>query len=319
MSSIISKLINLAGNITGTLGVANGGTGLTGGTSGGVPYYSSSSAITSSGALAQYGVVLGGGAGATPATLAAVAGTGQFLRSAGASANPVYSWTSIGAKSADYVITDTDGFDAIYMTTSSSNRTVTLPAAANNTGRMITIKKVDSGTGTVAISGTIDGGTTNNTIKAQYGVGTVVSDGSAWYWVSDIQESGSFTPVLKEGVNTLTCAVNAGIYTRNGRAVTIQIELANITKSGTGALTITSLPFAAKSGLQSTLVGSLNRFTNAASTAGDAYFAIAASASIVDIYWFKTGDFNGVLTIASDIANASQSDINAGGTYIIAS
>lgn len=58
--------------------VAQGGTGLTAGTSGGIPYYSGASAITSSAALTQYGVVYGGGAGNAPVATAAGT-TGQFL------------------------------------------------------------------------------------------------------------------------------------------------------------------------------------------------------------------------------------------------
>lgn len=50
------------------LGVASGGTGLTSGTSGGIPYFSSTSAMTSSAALAANAIVIGGGAGVAPAT-----------------------------------------------------------------------------------------------------------------------------------------------------------------------------------------------------------------------------------------------------------
>lgn len=50
----------------GTLGVAGGGTGLTGGTSGGIPYFSGTSTIASSGLLTATRVLLGGGAGAAP-------------------------------------------------------------------------------------------------------------------------------------------------------------------------------------------------------------------------------------------------------------
>ena len=60
------------------LPVANGGTGLTSGTSGGVPYFSGASARSSSAALTQYGIVYGGGAGAAPVATA-VGTTGQFL------------------------------------------------------------------------------------------------------------------------------------------------------------------------------------------------------------------------------------------------
>ena len=48
--------------------VAQGGTGLTSGTSGGVPYFSSTSAISSSSILTANALMIGGGAGAAPAT-----------------------------------------------------------------------------------------------------------------------------------------------------------------------------------------------------------------------------------------------------------
>jgi hypothetical protein len=59
----------LAIGFSGTaLPVANGGTGLTSGTSGGVPYYSASGTLASSAALAASSIVIGGGAGVAPAT-----------------------------------------------------------------------------------------------------------------------------------------------------------------------------------------------------------------------------------------------------------
>ncbi len=50
----------------GTLGVGAGGTGLTAGTSGGIPYFSSASTIASSAALTANAIVKGGGAGVAP-------------------------------------------------------------------------------------------------------------------------------------------------------------------------------------------------------------------------------------------------------------
>lgn len=75
---------------TPTTPVAYGGTGINIGTSGGVPYFSGTGTIASSGLLAQYGIVLGGGAGNSPATLAPSSSTGFCLLSNGAAANP--SW-----------------------------------------------------------------------------------------------------------------------------------------------------------------------------------------------------------------------------------
>jgi hypothetical protein len=53
-----------------TVTVAQGGTGITSGTSGGVPYFSSSNTMASSAALAANTIVLGGGAGNPPTTAA---------------------------------------------------------------------------------------------------------------------------------------------------------------------------------------------------------------------------------------------------------
>jgi len=73
--------ITASGTITlaGTLAVGYGGTGLTAGTSGGIPYYSSSSAMTSSGALTASALVLGGGAGAAPTPMASLGTTTTVL------------------------------------------------------------------------------------------------------------------------------------------------------------------------------------------------------------------------------------------------
>ncbi len=56
-------------SLTGTVAVANGGTGLTSGTSGGVLYYSATGALASSAALAANSLVIGGGAGVAPSTI----------------------------------------------------------------------------------------------------------------------------------------------------------------------------------------------------------------------------------------------------------
>jgi hypothetical protein len=50
------------------IAVGSGGTGLSSGTSGGIPYFSASNTIASSAALAASAIVLGGGAGVAPAT-----------------------------------------------------------------------------------------------------------------------------------------------------------------------------------------------------------------------------------------------------------
>lgn len=78
-----------------TLGVTHGGTGLIIGTSGGIPYFSSTTAMASSGLLAQYGLMVGGGAGAAPVTITPDASTAKALISGGASANPGWGVLSV--------------------------------------------------------------------------------------------------------------------------------------------------------------------------------------------------------------------------------
>ena len=85
---------------------------------------------------------------------------------------------------ADYTVTDTDGFDTIYAsTTLTADRTITLPTAADNAGRTLSIKKVDSSAFDVIVDGegseTIDGVTTVSLYVAGDYV-TVMCDGSNW-------------------------------------------------------------------------------------------------------------------------------------------
>ena len=65
------------------------------GTSGGIPYFSSSSAWASSAALTQYGVVYGGGAGAAPVSTAA--GTAGYALIANSGAGPTFQQVSLTA------------------------------------------------------------------------------------------------------------------------------------------------------------------------------------------------------------------------------
>lgn len=75
--------------------VTDGGTGLSAGTSGGIPYYSTTTAMASSALLTQYGVIYGGGAGAAPVATAAGT-TGQIL-TATTSAAPAWAATATAA------------------------------------------------------------------------------------------------------------------------------------------------------------------------------------------------------------------------------
>jgi hypothetical protein len=91
------------------------------------------------------------------------------------------------AKSAAYTVTDSDGASIVYVTTSSTDRTITLPTASANAGRAITIKKVDSGTGKVTVDGegaeTIDGEASLD-LLTQYDWVQVQCNGTAWFIIN---------------------------------------------------------------------------------------------------------------------------------------
>ena len=81
--------VALGTDVSGTLPVGNGGTGISSGTSGGVLAYTAAGTLASSGVLAQYGVVLGGGAGAVP-TSTAVGTATYVLTSNGSGVAPTF-------------------------------------------------------------------------------------------------------------------------------------------------------------------------------------------------------------------------------------
>lgn len=77
--------------------VADGGTGLSSGTSGGIPYFSGSTTMASSGALTDNVIVLGGGGGNSPTSLAAGLGTTTTLLHGNASGEPTWGAVSLTA------------------------------------------------------------------------------------------------------------------------------------------------------------------------------------------------------------------------------
>ena len=80
--------------------VGKGGTGLIGGTSGGVPYFNAATTMASSGALASSGIVYGGGAGAAPAADRCTMDSNQSISCAtNVTFGPVLSLTNLTADS----------------------------------------------------------------------------------------------------------------------------------------------------------------------------------------------------------------------------
>lgn len=143
------------------------------------------------------------------------------------------------AKSADYTVTDTDGVSVVLMTTSTTNRTVTLPTAADNSGRVIEVVKVDSGSGICTVDGegaeTIDGATTYILAK-QYDAARFLCNGTEWFRIatSPFRYAESKTMASSGDFSSGTAH-----FTREGRIVTVSIQITAAHTSGTSASTAT--------------------------------------------------------------------------------
>lgn len=193
-----------------------------------------------------------------------------------AGSNFVYS-----AQAGDYLILDGDGFRTIGVTTAGTNRTVTLPTAADNTNRIITVKKVDSGTGTVIIDGegseTIDGSLTYTLLTEDEGL-TVQCDGTEWHvldffpgkwtaWTPTYTASGSMT------YTSVTTRVAR--YRKVGRQIEFYFHATGTTGVSGSQSIFATLPLA------STTIAGTTRFSYASNVVNSGG-SISAGASFTD-------------------------------------
>lgn len=138
------------------------------GTSGGIPYFSSATTWASSAALAQYGVVYGGGAGATPATTAAGT-TGQVLTATTGGA-PTWSSTYAGTVTSVSVVS-ANGFAGTVATST------TTPAITLTT----TITGLLKGNGTAISAATANTDYQGVAAPVTKTADFTVSNGDVWY------------------------------------------------------------------------------------------------------------------------------------------
>jgi hypothetical protein len=168
--------------------VAQGGTGIASGTSGGVPYFFGSTTIASSGALTANQLVLGGGAGAAPTALGSLGTTTTVLHGNASGAptfgavanadltNSTISGVALGSNLAALTATDTTlTFSGSY--TGATARTVGINLANDNvwtgTHTFAAVK------GNAGNSGTLVSGTTYTFVAADCGTTVVFTSGSA--------------------------------------------------------------------------------------------------------------------------------------------
>jgi hypothetical protein len=156
--------------------------------------------------------------------------------------------------SADYTITDVDRIKTIYVTTSTSTITITLPTAANNLDRIIEIIKIDSGSGKIVVDGEgaetilgsyVGGSSTTAEISQQYGwiafkineTGSIIINGGypdKWHLVGEAGEP-SFENSWVNFNPSYTYAAFRKILNGN-------VEFKGVVSSGTIGNTVFTLP-----------------------------------------------------------------------------
>lgn len=163
--------ISLTADVSGILPVANGGTGLSSGTSGGILGYTATGTLASSVLLTQHAIVIGAGAGATPTPLASL-GTSTTVLHGAAAGDPTFGAVSLTADITG-VLAGVNGGTGV----ANSGRTITLggnvttAAALTQAGAFATTI-----TSTAISNSTLPAGT--NTLAAT-GFSTTYSAGSS--------------------------------------------------------------------------------------------------------------------------------------------
>lgn len=164
--------VGLTTHVSGTLPVANGGTGLTAGTSGGILGFTASGTIASSSLLTANGIVIGGGAGATPSSTAAMT-DGQLLigQSSAAPLPKTISGNATLAASGALTVTGASG---LFDISGASAGQIKFPATQNQSAGANVLDDYEEGTFTPGIS--FGGGSTGITYSAQVGVYTKIGN-----------------------------------------------------------------------------------------------------------------------------------------------
>jgi hypothetical protein len=213
--------INLASSVavgTSILPMANGGTGANiSGTQGGIPWFNSTTTMATSAALTQYGVVIGGGTGAAPSTIA-TGNSGDILISGGNAAAPAFtspdlSFWKVGGNTTTNSTTQFLGTNSVQDLVIKTSAVVNTPLERmriKSTGEVNIANAISSGTSVLGTNGGIYYGAVNTTsspmnIELTRTLPVVVGDGSS---ATHIVNIGNFYSA--QGAHNIRISVTVG-------------------------------------------------------------------------------------------------------------
>ena len=226
----------------GTIGTGYGGTGLTSFTSAGVVYASSTSALATGTNLTFDGTNL---------FAAGVISTNQSLNFTGSGSAP----------SAGYGIRLKSGLGtqvvSSYRIGISVNGGTSDSVTFFDSGGVSIGNTTDPGAGALSVTGNVIQGTAAKgyNFTANTPAAGMTSQLLNWY------EEGTFTPTIigTTTAGTGTYSIQSGRYTRIGRTISIQLQLAWSAHTGTGNMKVAGLPFTSNSTLPSQMsIGAFN-------------------------------------------------------------
>lgn len=254
--------VSLTADVSGTLPVANGGTALTSGTSGGVLAYTAAGTLASSAALAANQLVLGGGAGAVPATIGSL-GTTTTLLHGNAAGAPTFGAVSLTADVSGVLPEANGGTNQSTYTQGD----ILYASAANTLSKLA-----------------------KNTTATRYLSNTGSSNNPAWAQVDVTSGITGTTPVANGGTG-LTSGTSGGVlaYTASG------------TLASSAALTASAIVLGGGAGAAPTVLGSLGTTTTVlhGNAAGAPTYGAIVNADITNATIDLTTKVTGVLPIAN--------------------